>query len=479
MTYLETLEDYLSSHKRQIQFALIFAAFFSVFLFYSNIGNISVNAADLSLYGTGILGGTISTALIMFATNASISLAPPIALSFTAIISILNDIFEFSQLDNYSFGLLDMWVFRIFVFVWAIASVLPRFFQLSHTVGVVIENVDNICGLLAVIIIPVSQVFGNMAGSEIVLAAEASSTTKLTIGGIIVSAVILIPLFFIYLVALVTGYIFINTFMFFIDVVLVPFCSFIPFLSGAIEILKICVTFVAIILSIFLPEIYLIPYLILLIISMIFFKKAWKAVKFFKSIYVQPLIARIFGYKKDISLVNKRVPKKLIADLNANDIRIAIPVYSVKKRKDLQIKKHEKWWFIQCGDYSYIRKKKAFSKNFYNIQLLNQASKKIFIKKSFRFFEIFTLENEVNIGLVFRNVWKDLHFVYSKEYFFKFDEIVNTTGFVDYSSYKRVITDNIKLTRRQAREIKRQEYLERIEEQRIQRMLTGQSNSWF
>ncbi len=477
MNFFEALSDYLSKNKRGIQLCLVMSAVFSVFLFYSSKGSLLVKADDLSLYGTSVIGGTLSSALIIFAMNANISLAPPIALSFTAILSIINDFVHFEQLENFSFGLLDMWVFRVFVFVWAIVSIIPRCFQVSHTVGVVIEQIDNTCGLLATIIIPISQVFGNFGSSELINAAGTEAPSKAITGGVIIGGLLLIPVCFMYLVALLTGYIFINTFVFFIDVVMVPFCSFIPLLSSSKEIIKAVITFIFVLLGVFFPEIYLIPYLILLIISIIFFGKAYKASKYFAAIYVKPLFSRIAGYKNDIPLIKKHIPKKVLTGLDRDKLQLAIPVYAVKKRKNLYIKNHAKWWFIVCDGNSYLRKAKRFSKKYHEIPLINQESKKVFIKKSFRFFEIFTLESEANLGLLFRKVKKDFHFVYSKEYFFRFNEIKDMTGFTDYSMYKRVITDKIKLTRQEQRELRRQERLEMFEERRIQSYLENQAGS--
>ena len=106
----------------------------------------------------------------------------------------------------------------------------------------------------------------------------------------------------------------------------------------------------------------------------------------------------------------------------------------------------------------------------HRIEISDIEEKNIFIQKSLRFFEIFTLQDSQNIGKKFKRVRKEFHIVFSKEYLHQFDTIKECTGFVDYREYEKEQKEVRKLSRIEQKEAQKLLRIEQKEEKRLQRL---------
>lgn len=450
MTYRQIFKDIYSRHKLFIRFYVAFALFASVFLFYANGETLISNAGTMSTRSLFILGGNFTVFLLIFTTNANISVTPPVALSISAILSIWGEYGTLpDRLQDFSFGLLDYWPVRIFVFVWAIISVLPRCTQLTHIGGLVIEDLDQGCGAAATILVTVSQMLPNLGTVGISHAATTSVTSSST--AVVQYGIALLNTLFCFalLIFMLVSFLLIRTFLFFVDILLMPVCTLIPLTSSCCEIIKVVSVVVMTLLAIFAPGIYIAWYCILLFCSAFFFKRAYISVRYFKCIYVRPLMKKIVGYDPAIPLVCPRAPKVLRQ--KAADLRLPLllPVYAVQNSVlSPCIKRHERWWLAVLPDGCRLYKYNFFKKQILEIPLIQNETETIYLKESIRFFEIFRPMEEINIGKLFRKMKKKWHFVLSKEYKRRFNDILHLTGFADYNQFVKDRTKELEDARR-------------------------------
>jgi len=431
MTYRQIIKEIYSNHKFFIRIYLALALCASVFLFYTEGTPFVPNAATLSNTEITILGGSFTTAFLLFASNANISITPPVALSISAILSIWQEYGTLpEQLQNYSFGLMDIWSVRIFVFVWALLSILPRCTQITRIGGLVLEDVDQKMGQIATIVIPFSQILANFSGDTVSYAADSYITATVQRG----SAILNTCLCFLFLTGLLACFLLIRTFLFFIDIILLPLCTLFPLTSSISELLKIAGVILMSALAVFAPGAYIICYGILLLFSVFLFKKAYISVRYFKQIYVRPFFKKIRGYESNIPLLCPHAPKRILAEISDTDLKLLIPVYSLQRTAlSPLIQKHDKWWLAVSPNGCYLYKYYLLKKQLQKITLTPETANKIFIRNSLRFFELFSLKDETNIGKSFRRLKKNWHFAYSNEYYHRFNDILQITGFTDYN----------------------------------------------
>lgn len=367
------------------------------------------------------------------------------------------------KLSDYSFGLLDFNWFRIICLVWFLIAKLSKSNRVTYTTGLILENYESKIGAFVNALVVASQLLANMQLGTTVQAASATSQptdmVKYSFNGF--NALIC----FVLLISILVIYLFIRSLFYFINIVLLPVCTLVPFSSLVIEAIKIISIIVLILTSIFHPVIFSVIFALTLIIAIMLFRTAYITIRYFKSIYVKPFFKRFRGYNSGIPLVAPKIPQKVRCYVNESDVNIIIPVYILKKvsgQKSMYW--HDRWWFVSTKDKQYICKPSFIKNTCYCVDLNNSVNEKMFIKNSLRFFEVFNLKGtEEDIGRAFRKVNKKIHFVFSKEYYHRFNELKELTMFTDYTEYRKQIKQNIKLTR----EEKRQAKLEAKEERRI------------
>jgi len=413
--------------KRFLQIYLCFAFFVSFFLFYSGNGSSVVGARSLTGAEMPILGGSFITFLFLVANNLNISISPAVALSISALLSIIGEYGTLpEQLQNFSFGLVDMWWCRIFVFVWMLLSVIPRCTQVTHIGGLLIEDLDHKMGQIATFIVVTTQVLANYNGGNTV---QAATATMLSSGP--AHSFRNVILCFMLLVAFLLCFVIVHTFIFFLDIIQIPLHTMVPFTSFINEVMKIGVVIFMFVLAVFAPKAFFVCYGILFLLAFLFFRKAYISVRYFKQIYAKPFFRKLRGYDKNIELVCPSAPRRIKQELKNKDISLLIPVYSVQKIcLHSSIKKHDQCWLAVHSDQCHLYKVSLSGKQLQHVTL----NDKIFLKDSLRFFEVFSLEKEDDIGTKsIRKGKKKWHFVYSNEYTYRLDDILKLTGFIEYN----------------------------------------------
>lgn len=471
MTYSEIFKEIYYNNKKFIRAYTTICLVFSIFAFGS--GNL-VFASQISAENIFDNGGSFGSMLMPIVQVVLGSIDAPSAAVILSACSFFFDIIplgtsvgieSIEELSTLSFGLFDFNIVRVLSLAWFALEKLAKSNRVTYTTGLILENLSNKIGKVICAISPFLTFLSDFSPSTSVQAASIVSSEPGAIKYVLNALTC-----FVFLMSALVVYSLVRCLFFFINIMLLPICSLVPFSACSFGGIKIIGLIGLLCLAIMHhPYIFYAISILILFFAIKTFKKAYITIRYFKNIYVKPFFKRFFGYNSEIPLIAPKIPRKIKCYVNDSNADIIIPVYLVKRINGRKYtKRHDLWWFVSLNDKQFICKPRFGKNTCYSIELNNNIEEKMFIKKSIRFFEIFNLKgNEKDIGRAFRKVHKNIHVVFSKEYFYRFEKIKEITTFTDYTEYRNQMKQNIQLSRKEAREIRRQEKLEAKEERRI------------
>lgn len=476
MTYSQIFKEIYYENKKFLRAYVTICLVFSILAFGSGSLVFASNNFTTSEI-VGSLGGNFGKMIMPVVQSYLGSIDPSSAMLILSVISLgVNNLPEdvlssfgnalgvegLERLSDYSFGIFEYNSFRIFCLVWFIIAKLSKSNRVTYTTGLILENFESKMAGFVNALIVISQILVNI---PLGITVQAASTTSQS--GDVVKYGFNALICFVLLMCILIVYVFIRCLFFFINIVLLPVCAIAPFSALGNEAVKIVGIVGLICIALARPAIFCIVFVLMLLIAIKLFRKAYITIRYFNNIYAKPFFKRFRGYDSEIPLVAPKIPNKLKRYLNDANIDIIIPVYILKKVSgQKRMYWHDRWWLVSTKDKQCICKPCFIKKTCYCIDLNSSSDKKMFIKKSLRFFEVFNLKGtEEDIGRAFHKVHKNIHFVFSKEYFYRFEEIKELTMFTDYAEYRSRKKQDIKLTRKE----KRQAKLEAKEERRMAR----------
>lgn len=394
-----------------------------------------------------------------------------------------------AELSDYSFGILDFHAVKVICLIWFLLARLSKCNRISYTTGLILENFEVKIGAVVSGLVTASQFLDKLpigsavqaaAAAETVTATAATAAAATASANAVVFAApaaaspwLNVVLCFVSLISSLVVYVLIRCLFFYVNIVLLPVCGTVPFFAFLGGVLKVGGMIGLLYVAVVNPAVFCVIFALVLILAIWLFKTAYRNIRYFKNIYVKPFFRKIRGYDSEIPLVAPKMPKKVRNFVKESSPEIVIPVYPVKKRKGKQaVLRHDRWWFVSAGNERYICKPSLMKSACSRIDLNPGPEEKIFIKKSLRFFELFSLRGTEDTGRAFGRIHKEIHLVFSKEYYYRFDRIKEITGYADYAEYKKQLKKNSRLSRAERRQAK----LEAREERRMARM-AGQEKS--
>lgn len=409
-------------------------------LFYGNM--ISVNASDMD--GTGIvasMGGSFGKAA---APIMSLGLFGGIDTSWMMIIMCASSlganlgsgsgITWLEKLSGFSFGIFDNVYICIFLLIWFGLPLILKSFSKTNAVGCSIEAAQRkVNGIMMVIVIMAEMVMNTNPKCVVRAASGAGRVLGYGVNALVCLLVLLVTLIIYYLIRYLFSL---------LDILMVPVCFFVPFVSFLWVLAKLAFIGFMIVLAVYLPAVYVVFSLFLIILSACLFRTAYMAVRYFEAIYVKPLVKRIFGgFDSKKALVAPKIPSKVREFLQGRNIRMVIPAYVLKEFPNLKgMHKWDKFWMVVENGTVYLVKPLFGKKGCWQIALKGTPAQKMFINSALPYYEIFHIYgSEEAIAKTFKRVPKMFHVVFSKEYFHRYDEIKQLTGFVDYAEYKQYL----------------------------------------
>lgn len=436
MTYGQIFSEIYTRNKRYIFFCITLCIIFSM-LFYGNM--MPVNAGDID--GTGIVSGMGGTFGSSLAPIVSTGLFGGIDTSWIMIIMCASSlgatyggkagIMGLDKLSGFSFGVFENPIVCIFLLVWFGVPLILKAFSKTNAIGCAIETSQKKVNGVMMVIIVMSQLIANVSPQSSV---EAAGTLTRVIGSGINALVCLVVLLVTLVIYFLVRYMFAL-----IDIIMVPVCTLVPFVSFLWVVAKLALIGVLILMAVYVPVFYVIISAVLVIVSAFLFRTAYMAVRYFENVYVKALFKKIFGgYDKNKPILAPKVPAKVRDFLQGRQVQMVIPVYVLREFPNLKgMHKWDRFWMVAENGSVYIIKPLLEKKECLQVPLYGTPAQKMFINAFLPYYEIFNIYgSEEAIAKTFKKVPKMFHIVFSKEYFYRYQEIMNITGFVDYAQYR-------------------------------------------
>jgi len=322
------------------------------------------------------------------------------------------------------------------------------------TLGYLEKFLGTFC-VLAIGILTVIGVAGT-SGAAVVNAATAGEVATQA-GHYAAGVVSTIFAVFMAVMSLIVNYI-VKTVMLGLDV-LQNILSFIPFSSVVCEVIKTALVVAIFAINVIYPPAGYVINIIVFIICCLLFKACYNAVEYLKKIYIYPFFVGIFGYKEDYPLKKKHLPfrvKKAFKE-RLSDVKAVIPLYTIKKPRkyDLKLKLYERVWLVVVGEETGILFRKYNGQRNYFFKINTEEMPDTYLRKGFRFFELYNFRQYPDKPEK-KHPKKNMDFVFSREYRYRFDEIIALTGCVNVNQEK--------MTRRQERKAERKAWIESTKE---------------
>lgn len=435
-------------NRRYILLCLGLSLAFSVIVFGGGFRSFASSTEEVLAIGGsfGVLLATIVSSGFIEGFDRSLAMVIISATSLASMAGHSAGLKAFDFLDRFSFGLFENLYFSIIMLVWFGLPLLLKAFNVTNAIGISLENALKRLDGILLLIIAMSQVIANSEPSDSVMAAAPEVTALGAVAvtpamGFLINGLEAVACFFALVLMLVifflTRYLFLL-----VDIVLVPVSTFIPFVSAGVILGKLLAIFLLIVMAIYLPILFVLVLIATVAVGAMLFAVAYRACRYFGNIYAKPLIKKIFGgYDKEKPLVDEKLPKKIRTFLEGSNVRMVIPAYLLKHAAGAKyMHRWDRWWLV-CTDTERFICKGVFGKEeCYKLPLYNTQQQKMFINQFAAYIEIFNICGpEESLNKVFFIIPRQFHLVFSKEYFYRYQEIKAMTGFVDLAEYKQYL----------------------------------------
>ena len=442
MTHRQIFKEIYGDNKRYLFACLTAFLFFSVLAFGGG-GVAQAEALDAQgtatalggsfgktmapVIGTGYFAGIDTSWVMVILSAVSLSVSAGKGLGLAG----------FDKLSGFSFGIFENTYVSTFLLVWYGLPLLLKAFSKTYAAGLALENLLKKWNGVVMAVITSSQVVANVSPKATVNAASVGAVAS-SVKGALPQWAMVIGCFFV-LVITMALYFLMRYLFALIDIVAVPVCTFVPFVSFLLGVGKLILVVVTFLTAMFMPAIFFVFFLFTVAAALLLFRKAYLASRYFNNVFAKPLFRKLFGgYKTDYPLVAKRIPAKIRKQLDGVNVELAIPVYLQKKlrgTKDMPM--FDRWWLISSGGRTLLMKPMFGKKDCWRIPLVNVPERKVFINQFFFYYEVFNLIGpETNLTNAFKRVSKQYHVVFSKEYFHRYQDIKRITGFTDFAEYR-------------------------------------------
>lgn len=402
--------------------------------------------------------GTFTALAGSYSSIIGVSVEPFAGLLFIGIMENVNK-WCGSPLTMYSTPMGNPVVLAI-VAVFFIASKVMKANESTKVIGnITLGEVEEKLGLVFALVLGITNVIGitNVAlGGTPVNASNGSGVPASTVIVAIISALYAVIMSIITMIV----YFVVKTVARGIDIIQATVTTFIPGSGLVFEIAKTVIVDVLIFVNIIFPPVGIAINVIIFIICLILFSYFYPVGKYFNVIYVKSFWKRIGHFDSEIPLVPKKYPKKIRKLLGEElaTVDLFIPIYILKiDKKFIKIKKYRKMYLCHKADGNFLLKPARKFKKMQLIPFEKAEKDNIYLQKHFRYFEVFRYwPYEKNLER--KHPAKAFSVVFSREYLYKHEEIVNITGFENFNAIKGEEKYNQKMLRKELKEQRELEY---------------------
>ncbi|MCR5222259.1 MAG: hypothetical protein K6D90_05285 [Lachnospiraceae bacterium] len=441
------------------RYFICLSVFVLTFLALNLLGVMPVFAEEEAKQTATLLGGSFAASLVTIIGEGYFSGIDTawtmIIIAVASIVSKIGTHTGITWLQNrwgFSFGIFDSLIVCIVMILWFGTPLVLKSFGETNAIGVAIESkLKKYNGVLLGVVV-VSQMvtgarFGKgsdpvalLTGKRMLMASASESGSGMGFWGVSATVIACIVALAICLVV----YYLVRYLFSLVDIMMVPVNSIVPFSSALSVIAKFLLVVFMLLIAIFLPGLFAFFFVVVLIAAILLFRTAYIACRYIESIYATPLFKKIFGgYDRQIPLRAKKVPRKLRTLLVETEPDLVIPVFVLKKIPGIpKMRKWDRWWLVSKGREQELIKPQLTKKECLRVPIRLEDGQKIFSNQFLFYHEIFTIAGDEDcITKPLKRIPRQFHLVFSKEYFYRYQEIREYTGFTDLAAYKQMLKD--------------------------------------
>lgn len=261
---------------------------------------------------------------------------------------------------------------------------IPNLLKVSKPIGLAATFLEDKSGIIISIIMMVAPYTMN---------SDNSMHSEMSFLGISNVPIHIIAL----MVLAIPYYMTIVTLRFFLEVLI--FLSPIPFLDAVFEFIKKAITFSLITIYFLFPTTGIILSILIFVIALFFLKKAKRFILFFKYIFLQPLVIKIF--RKNQTLTSEKIPNQI----NKKFVNPSLAIQCLTDIEIGRIKNRRIVWLIKEQDKIFIGQPKSLLPPII-IELENTSNSNFQIVKKLNHFLI--QNDQTKIKLLLNNSYKKL-----------------------------------------------------------------------
>lgn len=430
---------------------------------YAAEGTVPVGET-LATLATTMVGPTLINLAGSYSSVVGISVEPFAALAFIGLVENINRLCG-SPLPIPTTPMGQPVVFLVIALFFAASKIMKSFPGTKVVGDCTLGELEKYLGLVCVLVLGVLNVVGivNTTSAAVSHAAGIGENfaNNLTYAIGIISAVISV----IFSLISVVVYLIIKTVSQGLDI-LAGTLSFIPGVSAVFEVLKSILTVILIIGSLLAPLypiIALVLNTIVFIICCLLFRRCYSACNYLRKIYIVPFFKQFKGYSESINLISEKFMKKFrkVSTFDRETVDLAIPTFVTKYEGPMK-KKFKNLAFgylVHNTDGIFVVRKKG-KKHF---EISPEDTKKVYLRRGYRYFELFTLQN-IPGNEERKYPKKSFSVVFSKEYYFRFEDIVEVLNCVNYNELKKEQKELLAKNKAERKEMRKQEKLALKEE---------------
>ena len=462
------IEILLTEYKKHKKLIISYMIICMVLSFFA--GSMIPKAAEHRVYATefagsdtllelneAVLGDRLNALAGDYSGSVSISAEPFTALLFLSIVSNVNKLAD-NPLNMPPLPLDKPWILAI-IAVFFVASKFMKSNSTTSVFGVcTLGYLEKFLGTLCILVIGiVSVVTVSVQGGSAVAEAAVNASSSASSGGgnIVIGALSALFSAFMGLMSLIVNFIVRTVFKGFeaLQVIFgtIPFVAFLCEAGKAGLVLFLCA------INVWFPVAGYVLNIIVFAACCALFRVCYYASKYFENIYFLPFIRKIFNLRDSITLIPKRIPRRLRKALERDNINpdFVIPAFVKRRHRNsiLRVRPLRRLWLVHSAEGTKLFFNRYNREKNYFLKFDQSSEAEMFLNKGFTLYEIFRyIPTEKNMKK--KRPVKDFSLVFSKDYTAYIDEIIGLTGYTDVVLQKRTAKEErraAKLAARQAR----------------------------
>ncbi len=417
-----------------------------------------------------VLGDKLNALAGDYSGTVSISAEPFTALLFLSIVSNVNKLAD-NPLNMPSIPLDKPWILAI-IAVFFVASKFMKSNSSTSVFGIcTLGYLEKFLGTACILVIGIVSVvsISTQGGAAVAEAATSVSSSASAGGGnILIGALSALFSAFMGLMSLIVNFI-VRTVFKGLEAMQVIFGT-IPFVAFLCEAGKAGLVLFLCAINVWFPVAGYVLNILVFAGCCALFRVCYYASKYFENIYFLPFMRKIFSMRDRITLIPKRIPRRLRKALERDGIEpdFIIPAFVKRRHRHsiLRVRPLRRLWLVHSAEGTKLFFNRYNREKNYFLKFDQSRDAEMYLNKGITLYEIFRyIPTEINMKK--KRPVKDFSLVFSKDYINYIDRIIELTGYTDVVLQKKTAKEERRAQRAAERLARKAAKLEKKNKQLI------------